>query len=292
MSENSYATGRPVTVAAGQDERSCAALRWAAAEAVGRRASLRVVHAYEWQPGPVWAGRLRPVPDSLPEEARQAAAARLASAVRECQAAEAGLAVIGVLTEGPAAEVLLAEAQAAQLLVLGSAHGAGIGTIVRWVAERAGCPMVVVRGTAERHRPARVVVGLDLTHHSNAALAFGFEQAQRWQAILEVVSCWQPNLLDSESLLEPVVAADKAALEQQLDAELAPWLPKHPGVEVVVSVLEHRPVAGLTEPAGAADLLVLGRPGSHPVRALGSVHLAALRLADCSVALVPSGESG
>jgi len=302
MPGDSYVAGRQVVAAVGQTERGGAALRWAAAEAAGRRLPLRVVHAYEWQPGPVWAGRLRPVPDSLPQEARQAAAERLAVAVRDCEATEPGVPVTGVLTEGPAAEVLRDEARSAELLVLGSSdqsrHTGGIGTIVRSVAERAACPVVVVRGAEQRHRPARVVVGLDIAHHSaaqhrlryhnDAPLAYGFEIAQRWHAVLEAVSCWQPNLLDAESLLEPVVAAEKAAIEQQLCEELMPWSQKYPEVAVVATVLEQRPVAGLTERAAAADLLVLGRPGSHPVRALGSVHLAALRRAGCAIALVPA----
>jgi nucleotide-binding universal stress UspA family protein len=294
MSGDPYTAGRPVTVAVGQAEHGRAALRWAAVEAASRRLPLRVVHAYEWQPGPVWAGRLRPVPDSVPTEVRQAAAARLAAAVRECRAAEAGLPVTGVLTEGPVADVLQGEARTAALLVLGSAeHGAGIGTIVQSVAERAGCPVVVVRrGSPLRRHPARVVLGLDLMQYSDAAVGFGFEMAHRRQAILEVVYCWQPNLLDSQELLEPMVAAEKATLEQQLSDELAPWLQKYAGLEVVATVVEHRPVAGLIERAGAADLLVLGRPGSHPVRALGSTHLAALHQASCPVALVPSGQSG
>jgi nucleotide-binding universal stress UspA family protein len=293
MSGDSYRTSRPVTVAVGQAEHGDAAVRWAAAEAASRRTSLRVVHAYEWQPGPVWAGRLRPVPDSVPGEARQAATARLAEAVRQGQAAEAGLTVTGVLAEGPAVDVLRDEARTAQLLVLGgSEHGAGIGSMVRSVAERAGCPVVVIPRSVRRHQSARVVVGLDLTHHSDAALTFGFEIADRWQAILEVVYCWQPDLMDSQNLLEPVVIAEKAAFEQQLCDELAPWLQKYPGQQVVATVLERRPVTGLTERADAADLLVLGRPGSHPVRAsLGSVHLAALHRAGCPVALVPSGRS-
>jgi nucleotide-binding universal stress UspA family protein len=202
--------------------------------------------------------------------------------------------VTGVLTEGPAAEVLRDEARTAELLVLGSSdQSRRTGAIVRSVAERAACPVVVVRGAEQRHHPARVVVGLDIAqhsppHHDDAPLACGFEIAQRWQAALEAVSCWQPNLLDSESLLEPVVAAEKAAIEQQLYEELAPWSQKYPEVAVVATVLERRPVAGLTERAAAADLLVLGRHGSHPVRALGSVHLAALRRAGCATALVPA----
>jgi nucleotide-binding universal stress UspA family protein len=294
MSSISHVAIRHVTVAVAQAERDRAALRWAAAEAAGRRLPLRVVHAYEWRAGPVWPARLRPMPDSLPQEARQAAAEQLAAAMGECQAAEAGLEVTGSLIEGSAADVLRDEARTAELLVLGSAdrpgHGRSIGSVGQSVTERAVCPVVVVPGTGEHRRPARVVVGLDLTHSGHAALAFGLEQAQRWQAILEAVTCWQPNLLDSESLLEPVVISEKAAIEQDLCDELAPWQQKYPEVEVVATVVERRAAAGLAERAAGAGLLVLSRHGSHPVRAvLGSVHLAALRRADCPVALVPAG---
>jgi nucleotide-binding universal stress UspA family protein len=296
MSGDSYIASRQLTVGIGQAERDAAALRWAAAEAASRGLPLRVVHAYQWQPGPVWAGRLRPVPDSVLQEVRHAAAERLAAAVAECEAAEAGLPVTGVLAEGPAVDVLLSEGRTAELLVLGSAPKPGrIGTIVQSVAERAACPVVVVPigkgSTDRRRRRARVVVGVKPAYHSDATFGFGFELAQRWQATVEAASCWQPDLMDSQSLLESTVAAEKVAIEQQLCDQLAPWLQKYPEVETVATELEHRPVAGLTERTGAADLLVLGRHGSHPVRSLGSVHLAALRRAGCPVALVPSGQS-
>ena len=47
--------GRQVSVGVQDAVRDRAALGWAAAEAVSRQLPLRVVHAYEGLPGPVWA---------------------------------------------------------------------------------------------------------------------------------------------------------------------------------------------------------------------------------------------
>jgi nucleotide-binding universal stress UspA family protein len=283
---------RHLTVGVQDAQRDRMALRWACAEAAGRGLALHVVHAYEWQPGPVWAARLRPIPDSLLPELRAQAESVLAAAVEQCRAAEPALTVTGGLIEGLACDVLYEQSLTAELLVVAGhpRSSGGIGSVAQGIGERSTCPIVVVRDTQRiTGRPARVLVGLDLEGDSDAQLAFGFEHAQRWGAALEAVTCWRPTLLDAQSLLESAVAWDRAAVEQELCAELAPWLQKYPEVETVATVCERRPVAGLIERSDGHDLLVLGRPGSHPIRAaLGSVHLAALRQASCPVALVPT----
>ena len=284
-----------LTVGVQDAHRDRMALRWASAEAAGRGLPLRVVHAYEWQPGPVWAARLRPIPDSLLHEVRAQAESVLAAAVEECRAAEHALTVTGDLIEGPACDVLCEQSRTAELVIVAGhpRSSGGIGSVAQGISERSSCPVVVVRDTQQvPGRRSRVLVGLDLECDSHAQLAFGYEHAQRWHAALEAVTCWRPTLLDAQSVLESAVAWDRAAVEQQLCAELAPWLQKYPEVETVATVCERRPVAGLIERSEGHDLLVLGRPGSHPIRAvLGSVHLAALRQASCPVALVPTERS-
>ncbi|HEX4726401.1 MAG TPA: universal stress protein, partial [Jatrophihabitans sp.] len=114
-------------------------------------------------------------------------------------------------------------------------------------------------------------------------------QARRWGCILEAVTCWLPYLLDAQSLLKSAPAEDRVMVRQRLADQLQPWREKFPAIEVVGTVSQQRPAIGLLERGSGHDLLVLGRPGSHPVRAaLGSVHLAVLRHADCPVALVPT----
>lgn len=283
-----------LTVGVQDAQRDRMALRWASAEAAGRGLPLHVVHAYEWQPGPVWAARLRPIPDSMLPELRAQAESVLAAAVEECRATEPALTVTSGLIEGPACDVLYEQSLTAELLVVaGSRSSGGTGSVAQGISERSSCPIVVVRDTQRvPGRSARVLVGVDLECDSHAQLAFGYEHAQRWHAALEAVTCWRPTLLDAQSLLESAVAWDKAAVEEQLCAELVPWLQKYPEVETVATVCERRPVAGLVERSNGHDLVVLGRPGSHPIRAaLGSVHLAALRQASCPVALVPTERS-
>lgn len=292
---SSSSHGRQVIAAVADYVRDQPMLDWATAEAVSRRLPLWLVHAYEWQPGPVWAGRLRSVPDSVLQEAQAAADRQLADAVTECRSIEPGIEIAGSCTEGSAADVLVAASRDAELLILGSAteHRHRIGSLVQAVAERSLSPVVVVPAGQLPDRTARVVVGLDLRCDSDSPLAFAFEYAHRRQATLEAVTCWRPDLMDSESLLEPILAAEQAQIEQRLCDELMPWRQKYPDVEVLASVLERTPVTGLVERAEGCGLLVLGRPGSHPVRAmLGSVHLAVLRRATCPVALVPVGQAG
>lgn len=286
--------GRQVTVAVADAVRDRPALRWATAEAAGRRLPLWIVHAYEWQPGPVWAGRLRSVPDSLPAEEKAAAERQLADALAECRSLGAGIEIAGSCTEGPVTDVLVEASRDTELLVLGAAaeRGHRFGSAWRTVAERSVSPVAIVPAGQLPDRTARVVIGLDLQCDSHASLTFALDIAHRSHAALEAVTCWQPTLMDSDSMLEPVLAAEQAEIEQRLCDELMPWRQKYPDVEVLASVLERQPVTGLLERAEGCGLLVLGRPGSHPVRAaLGSVHLAAARRAGCPVALVPVAQA-
>ena len=286
------AGSRRIVVGFGDPELDRAALHWALAEAIRRGLPLHVVRAYEWRPGPVWPTRLRSVPASLVAEARAQAEELIAAVVAECRADRPGTDVLGRAVEGPITEVLQAESESAELLVIGSRQRAGwgsaLGSVEQNIAERSGCPVVVVREAAAGTPASRVVVGLDLDSDSDLLLAFAFEEAQRRGAVLEVITCWRPTLTDSEAVLEFSPDDEAAAIEGELCGELAPWARKYPEIEVVATVSGQRPVPGLIERGSGQELLVLGRPGSHPIRAqLGSVHLAALRQAQCPVALVP-----
>ena len=287
-----YESDRRIVAALAELERDRDALHWAAAEAAVRGRPLHIVHAYEWRPGAVWPTRLRSVPDSLLAEARAAADRLLAEAAAEVRARRPGLAVTTGALEGAASPALQAESHTAELLVLGSPGRAGwgsaLGGVVRAIAERSGCPVVLVRDHPAPTARPRVVVGLDLSCDSDPLLAFSFEAAYRHRASLEAVTCWHPDLLDAETVPELTVAGDEAAVEGELCDELAPWTRKFPDIDTIATVSERRPVPGLIERSAGQQLLVLGRPVSHPVRALlGSVHLAALGQAGCPVALVP-----
>jgi nucleotide-binding universal stress UspA family protein len=124
--------------------RSLTALRWAAAEAKVRDAPLDVVHV--WQlPVMATASWVPVVPDL--SDVRKWAEEVLADALRD--PALEGVQATGHLGQDGPARVLLARAQGAGLVVVGSrGHGAVagwlLGSVSRQLIHHAPCPVVVV----------------------------------------------------------------------------------------------------------------------------------------------------
>ncbi len=136
------------TVVVGVDgsEASLDALRWAAQQAQLTGASLDVVTAWEYPTAFGWAPPI-PADWNPEEEARR----ELAESVERALGAAPSVNVRQVVVEGHPAPVLLAAAEHADLLVVGSrGHGAFVGMLVGSVSEHcvshAPCPVVVVRG--------------------------------------------------------------------------------------------------------------------------------------------------
>ena len=111
--------GQRIVVGVDGSSASVEALRWAATEALTRRAEVHAVYAWDGARAPraPYAAR-----GSLPEpkEEREAAAAVLASAVRTALGSEPAVSLRAELAEGRAERVLLDRAAGADLLVLGS----------------------------------------------------------------------------------------------------------------------------------------------------------------------------
>ena len=150
------------------------ALRWAVDEARLRRMPLTVCHAWHWP---------YPVPPSGPEAVetvRKMAQHTLDRGVLIAQEMSPRTPVRGRLAAGPAPAMLVNQSKNASLAVIG-AHGADAfpgleaGSSAVHLPSYAHCPVVVVRGAPDRSRP--VVVGVDGSAASDAALAFGFEEA-------------------------------------------------------------------------------------------------------------------
>lgn len=133
--------GGPVTVALGDDP-TPAPVRRAAVEARASGRPLRVVHA--------WA--IDPVRGVLPlAHERDQRRRRLDDLLAGMADALTGLDVSVQVTQGDAAAVLLGEASASELLVVGSrgrgaVAGALLGSVSRTVAASAACPVMVVPG--------------------------------------------------------------------------------------------------------------------------------------------------
>jgi nucleotide-binding universal stress UspA family protein len=135
-------------IVVGVDGSSCAreALRFALEEARLRNEALRVVTAWHVPPM-AYSGGFAPIVDSREyEEYAETVGRQALAALRE---ESDGVDVECVTKEGQAAQVLLEQAQGADLLVVGSRGRGGfvgllLGSVSQQVAHHASCPVVIV----------------------------------------------------------------------------------------------------------------------------------------------------
>lgn len=229
-----------------------------------------------------------------------------AAALAREQAPELRLIPLRVIA--PPARGLVGLTERAQLVVLGSRGRGGVaamvlGSVSLRVAQHAACPTVVVPPQARAGTGAqrRIVVGLDGSAPSEAALSFAMSQAALHGArVVAVHSVADPYL--GSGFLPPapaLVQAREEAGNRFLQEDLEPWRSKYPEV-TITGVLTHEP-AGAALPARAAggELLVVGNRGrgAFAGMVLGSVSHAALHAANVPVAIVrgqpePDAETG
>jgi len=197
------------TVAVGYDGSEAAqdAVRWAAEYAAAGNYKIRVIHAWVW---PVFTKKLGPVRGVEGSGLRHSAEATLAegvdlarTALAEARAAAhspatgtqsgAGSAVEGVMETGLPAPVLRDAAQDARLLVVSSRGLGGVlghvaGSVCLDLAGSSPCPLMVIRRMRSPGQAASpVVVGVDGTSRSSAALAGAARLAEMLGAPLQVV---------------------------------------------------------------------------------------------------------
>ena len=142
-----------ILVGVGGSEAATAALIWAAGEARGKNATLRVMEAWQLYPAralyAAWRTK-RAVPS------REAAADRLAARVRGVLGDAASTMVTTEVVEGPAERVLAEASDGADLLVLGSGSQSPVaqvdplivdrptGPVIRACLSHARCPVVII----------------------------------------------------------------------------------------------------------------------------------------------------
>jgi nucleotide-binding universal stress UspA family protein len=276
-------TTRPVVAGTDGSEESLLAVEWAALEARRRRAPLRIVSAVATPPlvRPYYAAGLNP---------RGTCARALGEAATRAWEVAPDVVIEIDLLAGPAALALADSGNGALMLVVG-ARGAGgfasmlLGSVSRYVAMHAACPVAVVREeTSAVHR--EIVVGVRGSNGTDAALAFGFDEAARRGATLAAVHCWWPfaGSLEPDRPERVAAAADRA-----LSEILAPWREKYPEVPMRQDTVHGHPGRILAWYSARADLVVIGRGaqgGTGPV--IGAVQHSLLGHACGPVAVVPS----
>jgi nucleotide-binding universal stress UspA family protein len=258
----------------GSDE----ALRWAVREAAARGMALTICHA--WAPE-----YLALIGDpAVCERARKYGAEVLAHGVR--YAASVLDDVRPALAEGSPAQVLCERSGTAEMVVIGTrGHGgltgAPLGSVSWQVAGHAQGRVVVVRGRwlPVNQSPGPIVVGVDGSPASEAALTFAFEEA----ALRDVPLVALCALADSPGSL-----GCARQMEEDFDHTMTIREKEHPGVTVVRHVAVGSPRSALLTAAAEAQLLSVGSRGLGGLAGmrLGSIVQAVLHHSPCPVAVV------
>jgi nucleotide-binding universal stress UspA family protein len=149
-----------------------------------------------------------------------------------------------------------------------------------------------------------VVVGVDHSEESLAALRIAGSEARRRGARLKVVHAWvmpvfdsvpDPFLVEWSAPVDPDPEATIEALRQGaqavLDRAVSEAAEDLKGIEMEKVVIEDRPERALVDAAAGAELLVIGSHGHGRLHdlVLGSVSHYCTQHAPCEVEIVPSG---
>ena len=288
---------KPVIVGVDGSEESLRAVEWAALEARRHGSSLRIVSA------PAELPRLRAYqasPGEIAAALRGIAARSLDAAITRSEEVAPGLPIETDLLPGPAA-VAVADCGAGACMLVVGARGAGgfaammLGSVSRYVATWAPCPVVLVREeTTAVHR--EIAVGVRDPEDGTGTLAFAFEEAALRGADLVAVHTWYwlpaaPSASGPAATLRPPNPAQiSAEAGRHLTAALDQWRDKYPDVRVRQDVIRGHPARVLASYSARADLVVLGRHGhpAGPGPGIGSIQHAVLDHAHGPVAIVPA----
>jgi nucleotide-binding universal stress UspA family protein len=273
----------PVVVGIDGTGASADAVAWAAREALLRRRPLRLVHAYTLPPADE-SGR---GPASVAARRAYASAQRSADAQR-AQAVRLvpDVPVEVTVREGGRAEMLLAEAVGAELVVVGGGEanrtGQVSGAVGAQLSAYAPVPVLVVRGGPDPSGPSvgRVVAGVAATETCGDVLEAAFLEADLRHLPLTVV-----HGQGTEGHHGKAFGGARI-----LSEALAGWREKFLHIQVETRLADLAPAAAVVQLSRGAELVVVGDRGAGGFDGLrlGSVAQAAVHHSACPVLVVPT----
>ncbi|GAA1953456.1 universal stress protein [Microbacterium aquimaris] len=266
----------PIVVAVTESASTVHAVEWAAARAAAHGARLLLLASSPEHGDTEAVPTARILLDA--EEARIAQiAARLGIAID----------VEARIVRGDLAHLLVEESEGAGMIVLG--HDPAEHALARHVVSGAHCAVAVIPARDDTVRRG-VVVGIDDSEVTEAAVAFAVDEAVRRGEPLIAASAWLPapmpgDLTGSGDYL--IGSADPAGLypvdlapvaADRIERALAPVRAAHPEVEVQTRVEETDAARLLTDLARDASVLIVGTHGRGALARffLGSVSTAVL----------------
>ncbi|QYN26571.1 universal stress protein [Amycolatopsis sp. DSM 110486] len=282
----------PIVVAIDGSETTTAAAVWAVGEALRRHAPLLVFTAYGLEDAS-FGGKAYPPSDWL--AVKQAEAEGWLHRTRETlDAVVPGLRISTEATDRGPVPALLDASERARILVVGEPTGPLLGLFSGSpavdLAAKAHCPVAVVRGHETIDGP--VVVGVDGSALSDAAIGWAFEEASLRNTRLVALHTWHDSDLSQTRFGSVMLPAENhhETGHRLLAQRLTVWQEKYPDVPVERLVEQDKPRHRLLALSSDAQLVVVGSRGRGGFTGLvlGSTSQALLHHAQCPVMVVRS----
>lgn len=259
------------------------ALQWAAATAVAEHRPLRAVMVID-------ADHLTLTQLPIVERAFRDYRERAELTLKQAGVDDARVDIV----TGKVLPTLLQAATTAEVLVTGSRGHSDlaellVGSVSSHLARHAPCPVVVAR-TAQHRGAKRIVVGLDGSADSAAALEFACRRAELTGEEVAAIHGWSLSKLPVDGLLDIPSQFGQDLVEKELlvAESVAGVATAHPDVVLHQEAVPVSPRRLLVDESATASLVVTGSRGHGQFvgMLLGSVSNELLNRAHCPVAIV------